>query len=276
MNRPIKKEVLRTGRFLIPLRIYENQGPELVCLNGVQQSMAMWHSFIRRFRNKYRIVLFDFPNQGRGRILSGPVNASLEEQIEILHAVLKSAKVGNNLTICAASWGGVVGAAFAAKYPDKAKRLILASLGTRPNKKMIETIQRGSSISAENRREMAETLIESFGQNLPGSIKQKIIAQFNNMSSEKLKAFHQHGLFVLGTKEIGDVVKLRDIRAETILINGEKDSIIDLNDVKFLATQIPDCQLRIVKNAGHFLHLERQEILDLYQEILKKHVKDDT
>ncbi|MFH0935986.1 MAG: alpha/beta hydrolase [Candidatus Omnitrophota bacterium] len=276
MNRSIKKEALRTGRFLLPLRIYENQGPELVCLNGVQQSMAMWSSFIRRFRNKYRIVLFDFPNQGRGRILSGPVNASLEEQIEILHAVLKSAKVGNNLTICAASWGGVVGAAFAAKYPDKVKRLILASLGTRPNKKMIETIQRGSNISSENRREMAETLIESFGQNLPGSIKQKIIAQFNNMSSEKLKAFHQHGLFVLGTKEIGDVVKLRDIRAETILINGEKDSIIDLNDVKFLATQIPDCQLRIVKNAGHFLHLERQEILDLYQEILEKHVKDNT
>ncbi|MFH0762263.1 MAG: alpha/beta hydrolase, partial [Candidatus Omnitrophota bacterium] len=251
-------------------RIYESRGAELICLNGVQQSMAMWHSFVRRFRKKYRIILFDFPNQGRARILSGQINVALDEQVAILRGVLEAAKAGGEVTVCAASWGGVVAAAFASRYPDKVKRLILASLGTRPNKKMIETIKKGSSISCENRKEMAETLIESFGTNLPPIIKQKIITQFNNMGSEKLKAFHQHGLFILGTREIGDVVRLEDIKAETILINGEKDSIIDLNDVRFLATQIPNCQLRIVKDAGHFLHLERQEILDLYQEILKE------
>ncbi|MFH0762577.1 MAG: hypothetical protein V1925_01660, partial [Candidatus Omnitrophota bacterium] len=61
----IKKDTLKIDRFLIPCRIYESRGAELICLNGVQQSMAMWHSFVRRFRKKYRIILFDFPNQGR-------------------------------------------------------------------------------------------------------------------------------------------------------------------------------------------------------------------
>ncbi len=264
-----KKGVLKTGRFLIPYRMYGNKGEQLVCLNGVQQSMAMWHSFIRRFNAKFRILLFDFPNQGKGRVLSGPGNASVDEQIGILHSVLKAANADSGITLCAASWGGVIAAAFAARYPQIVKRLVLASLGTRPNKKMIETIKRGAAIDPQDRNEMAETLIKSFGQNLPPSVKEKIVAQFRAMTKEKLQAFCQHGLFVMETKHIGDVVDLKKIRAETILINGADDTIIDLKDVGYLAAQIPNCQIRIIKNAGHFLHLERPEILNLYQEILK-------
>jgi len=264
----ISKGFLKTGRFLIPYRLYGNKGEYLVCLNGVQQSMAMWHSVIRRFSAKFRILLFDFPTQGKSRALSGPINASVEEQIEILKNVLKAAGVNSNIILCSASWGGVIAAAFAARYPQAVKRLILASLGTRPNKKMIETIKKGGSIDPRNRQQMADTLIKSFGQNLPSSIKEKIVAQFRAMSKENLQAFYQHGLFVMETKHIGEIVNLKNIKAETILINGADDTIIDLKDVTYLAAQIPNCQIRIVKNAGHFLHLERPDILNLYEELL--------
>ena len=43
------KGILKTGRFLISYRIYENKGPQLICINGVQQTMAMWQTFISRF-----------------------------------------------------------------------------------------------------------------------------------------------------------------------------------------------------------------------------------
>jgi len=65
------------------------------------------------------------------------------------------------------------------------------------------------------------------------------------------------------------MVDLRSIKAKTILLNGEKDAIIDLEDVKFLASQIPNCESRIVKDVGHFLHMEREEVLDIYEDILR-------
>jgi pimeloyl-ACP methyl ester carboxylesterase len=265
---PRYKDMLETGRFLISCRMYGNQGRQLICINGVQQSMAMWQSFVSRFSRDYRIVLFDFPNQGKARIVSGPTQVTLDEQVEILSAVIEKTGLGPDATICAASWGGVVAVAFAAKYRDRIKRLILASLGTKPNKKMVETIKKGASLDMNDRDKMAQTLIGSFGGSLPERIKQNIVNQFRIMKEESIQAFYEHGLFVISSKQLSDMVDLKTIKAKTILLNGEKDAIIDLDDVRFLASQIPDCELKIVKDVGHFLHMEREDVLDIYDHIL--------
>jgi pimeloyl-ACP methyl ester carboxylesterase len=99
------KGQLQIKRFIVPYRVCGSGGPHLVCLNGIQQSMAMWHTFIRRFSSNYRIVLFDFPGQGKGHVLSGSTKTFLEEEVEILEAVIEAAGV-NDITFCTASWGG--------------------------------------------------------------------------------------------------------------------------------------------------------------------------
>lgn len=262
------KGSVTVGRFLIPYRVYENNGPHIICINGVQQSMAMWQSFISRFSKDYRIVIFDFPNQGKAKIVSGPAQITLAEQVEILSAVIKETSINPDVTMCAASWGGVVAVDFASKYPSRLKRLILASLGTKPNKKMVETIKNGATLDINDREKMAEVLIKSFGSDLIPRIKQGIISQFRTMKEEALRAFYEHGLFVISSKQLNEIVDLKKIKAKTILLNGEKDTIIDLDDVRFLASQIPDCQIKILKGVGHFLHMEREEVLDTYEEIL--------
>ena len=136
---PTIKDQLQIKRFVIPYRLYGGNGPNLVCLNGIQQSMAMWHSFIRRFSSRYRIVLFDFPGQGKGHVLSGSTKTSLEEEVEILREVIKGTGV-NDITLCTASWGGVVAMMFAERNPQIVRRLILGSLGTRANKQMVDII----------------------------------------------------------------------------------------------------------------------------------------
>ncbi|MDD5432648.1 MAG: alpha/beta hydrolase [Candidatus Omnitrophica bacterium] len=263
------KDTLKVGRFIIPYRIYENNGPQIICINGVQQSMAMWQSFISRFSSKYRIVLFDFPGQGKAEILSGLPHVTLDEQVQILLAVLEKTNMNENAIMCTASWGGVVAVAFAAKYPDRIKKMVLASLGTKPNKKMVETIMKGHALETHDRDTMAQVLIKAFGENLPLDFKQKIVNQFRKMKEENLRAFCEHGLFVISSKKLSDMVDLKKIKARTILLSGEKDTIIDLDDVKFLATQIPDCEIRIIKGVGHFMHIENASVLDIYEIILQ-------
>jgi pimeloyl-ACP methyl ester carboxylesterase len=264
----IVKGTIEIGRFAVPYRIYDNEGPHIICINGVQQSMAMWHTFLLRYAPHYRVVLFDFPNQGKGKVVSGPTFIALDEQVDILREVIKATGTNKNVSICSASWGGIIAMAFASRYHNEVKKLCLASLGTKANDAMVETIKKGSQIDPENRQKMADILIKSFGQNLPESIKNKIVTQFHAMSPENLRAFYEHGLFVVSTKKLSDLINLSMIKAKTFLIYGEKDTIIDLEDVKFLASQIPQSEVRVVKGAGHFLHMEQEDIFDIYEDIL--------
>jgi pimeloyl-ACP methyl ester carboxylesterase len=264
----IVKGTIEFGRFVIPYRIYENNGPHIICLNGVQQSMAMWHTLVMRYAPHYRIVLFDFPSQGKGKVTSGPIFVTLDEQVGILREVIKATGINKNVTICSASWGGIIAMAFASRYHGEVKQLCLASLGTKANDAMVKTIQKGFQIDPQNRQKMADILIESFGQKLPENIKNKIVSQFHAMSEENLRAFYEHGLFVISTKKLGDLINLSGIKAKTFLIYGENDTIIDLEDVKFLSSQIPNSEVRVIKGAGHFLHMEQDDIFDVYADIL--------
>jgi pimeloyl-ACP methyl ester carboxylesterase len=247
--------------------VYGSGETSLVFLNGVQQSMAMWHSFVRRFSQSYRIVLFDFPNQGAGRILEGSPYLSLDEQVDILDAVIDATIGEDHLSLCSASWGGVVALAYAVQHPLRLKSLILASMGTRANQKMIEMITQGLETDVD-RLQVAESIIENFGKDLPAAMKNRIVSQFQRMDTESFDAFFQHGATVISVGELEKVVDLGKVRCKTILLYGENDAIVDLDDVKFLAAKMPGSELRLIKDVGHFLHLEKEELLDVYAEIL--------
>ena len=111
-------------------------------------------------------------------------------------------------------------------------------------------------------------IIESFGKELPAAMKNRIVSQFERMDTESFKAFFQHGSTVISVKELEKVVDLAKVRCRTILLYGENDTIVDFDDVKFLASKMPGSELRLIKDVGHFLHLEKEELLDVYADIL--------
>ena len=264
----IVKGEIELGRFVIPYRVCGEGNQSLVFVNGLQQSMAMWHSFVRRFGRSYRIGIFDFPDRGKGRTVSGSDEISVDEQVEILDAMIKVTDTSGKLTVCSASWGGVIAAIYAVRHPAKVQRLILASVGTRANDKMIEVIRAGFGIGLEDRVRIAEKLINTFGDNLPASMKRKILLQFEHMSQTGLAAFQRHGLFVLAIRELANAVDVRQIKCKTVIVHGEKDTIVDAEDALFLAGQIANAEFRNVPGVGHFLHLENESILDIYEDIL--------
>ncbi len=230
--------------------------------------MAMWHSFVRRFSQRYRIVLFDYPNQGSGRVINGSLQLTLDEQVDILGAVIDATNGADPLNVCSASWGGVIALAYAVRNPERLKSLILASIGTRANQRMIDIISQALAMPVKDGLQVAETLIECVGQDLPAAMKNRIINQFRHMGADALKAFSQHGSTVISVCELSEVVDVSKVQCRTILVHGENDAIVDVDDVKFLAAQIHGSELKLIKNVGHFLHLENEDLLDVYEEIL--------
>ena len=260
---------LAVGRFLIPYRLFGQGSRILVCVNGAQQTMAAWRPVVTYFSRDYRLLLFDFPGQGRAQIISGSAVVTLDEQVEVLNQVLSAQNAPDKAIVAGASWGGVVVAAFASRFPHLVDKIILASFGIRVNEKLVQAIREGQQLNdTATGEQVADVIIKYFGQHLNEGFKKRMHDQFKNIKKEHLENFHAHGQVLKTTKHINEVVDLRSIKAQTLIINGEMDTVMDFDDITLAATQIANCLVKIVPGVGHFLHNESEDVLSIYRDFL--------
>jgi len=258
----IEKGEIKLDRFLIPYRVYGETGRFIVCVNGAQQTMAAWKSIVSYFSKDYRIVLFDFPGQGRGRVLSGPTAITFEEQLEVLHQVVLAQDFRETLHLVGASWGGVVLAVFASQHPELVEKIILASFSPKTSNKMLAVLKEGKRLYETGQGDQVSTLIiDNFGKHLSDAYKEKISRQFDTIKSEQFQSFYEHGRLLEDGHSIDEVMEPANIKAKTLIINGEHDTIMSLEDLDLLANRIPNCETKVIAGVGHFLHNEREDIL---------------
>ena len=259
-------KTIQFDRFEIPYRVYGRSGRCVVCINGAQQTMAVWRGFISFFSKAYRVVVFDFPGQGRARVLEGGISISFEEQVESLRAVIEAVSPSEKVILSGASWGSIVAAGLAAQYPALVEKLLLGSFGIKPSTKMTEVILEGQQMYQNGAgKRIGRLLVDEFGQQIPDTLRAKIIHQFEYMDEHHFLAFKAHSEFVNSISHLSDIVRLEDIRAKTLIVNGEHDTLLNFDDLEIAQAKIPDCELIIVEGAGHFLHFERSEIMKLYR-----------
>lgn len=113
------------------------------------------------------------------------------------------------------------------------------------------------------------------GSQLPDTLKSAIVRQFKNMKEEHLLSLYSHSDFVNRTKQADSILNLKNIQAETLLLVGQNDTIVDKADVVRAAQIIPNCRFMVLENAGHFLHFENKNILPIYKDFFEKSVNKD-
>ncbi len=267
----LQKHKLEVGRFSVPYAITGGNGTALFAINGAQQTMASWISLLKYFtkHSELRLVLMDFPGQGRAEINEGSPEVNLEEQLEVLRAVTEEVSPDEPFFLIGGSWGGVVAAGFSARYPDRVSKLILGSFSTSPNEAIQKVLSKGQELFEQNHlEEVANLLIDGFGGHLSGGKKDMLRQQFSVMSLDHLKNLYAQTFAMQNCKDISEYVDLGAIGAETLIVNGGRDPIIDSSNTKEAAARIPKASYRILDEVGHFLHVEAPEVLDLYGSFL--------
>jgi pimeloyl-ACP methyl ester carboxylesterase len=258
-------------RFLVPYRVYGEAAATIVCISGAKQTMAAWRSFVSHFVSNYSVVVFDLPGQGRAQILSGAPAVSFDEQVEVLEGVVNATNRNGAVHLAAASWGTIISAALAARHPDLVDKMILGSFGAKPSRAVIEVIKVGQRLFDEDKTsEIAPLMIEAFGQYIPEAQKKQMIDQFRHMSREHFLSFYEHCSFIEQASDIAEFVDLASIKASTLIVTGEYDSLLDVTDIEAAALRIPDCEFKLVPGAGHFLHWEKADILHIYSDFLAR------
>ena len=139
-------------------------------------------------------------------------------------------KIDGPIELCGLSLGGILALNYAIDYPNKVEKLIL--IGT-PHKvpKVMFSIQ-------------------------------NVIFKFLPKSLFETMAFNKKDTFILGKtmKNLDFSNGVQNIKCPTLIICGEKDSA-NLKSAYYLAENIKNAKLEIMKNTGHIVNEENPEEL---------------
>lgn len=102
----------------------------LVMVHGNPSWSYYYRKLVLALSDKYRCIVPDHIGMG---LSDKPAEAdyrfTLEQRIDDLEALLEQLGLGDNITLIVHDWGGMIGMGYAARHPDRIKRLVILNTG---------------------------------------------------------------------------------------------------------------------------------------------------
>jgi len=234
-------------------------GEPLVVINGAGVSSDLSYPLIPIYSSKYQMVLFD--NRGAGQTDAPDIPYTYKMMADDLAGLLDFLSIGS-AHIWGTSMGGMIAQHFALHYPERVRSLVLActscggprSIGADPE--VIEAGQRLQGLSVKEL--MMETtrlgVSQEWMDNNPEELEQILVLMMKHPISPKGQMRQMEALMSHDTYE-----RLSDIKAPTLVIHGDADKLIPVENAKIIASNIPGAELVILENMGHFFIIEASE-----------------
>ncbi|WP_421846781.1 alpha/beta fold hydrolase [Novosphingobium sp.] len=228
------------------------QAPALILLHGFGSSLDTWEPWARALSAKYRVIRLDLPGFG----LTGPDptgNYSDERTLAILAALMdqlalpKVALIGNSL-------GGRFAWEFAARYPQRVTKLVLispdgfASPGFEYGKAPDVPLMLEAMPWVGPRSLVRANLAPAWAH--PDALPDAVLERYRDM----LLAPGVRRAILDRTRQtvITDpAARLRSINAPTLLLWGEQDHMIPVQNAQDYLRLLPDAHLVRLPGMGH-------------------------
>ena len=230
------------------------KGEALVLITFYTANTAWWFRQVTVFSQQYRVVAFD--NRGSGQSDKPDVPYSMEMMAGDLAGLLEAIGI-NAAHIFGVSMGGMIAQHFALHYPERVNSLILGctSCGgphsTTPDAEAMTVLADFEHMKKFTRAEIVKETIpflvsQEFIDKNPGLI-QELMAKMMEHPAPLHGAMRQaYAIWEHDTYE-----RLPDIRVPTLVIAGDADRLIPVENSRILASRIPMSELGILKNMGH-------------------------
>ena len=139
-------------------------------------------------------------------------------------------EIDGKIDLCGLSLGGILALNYAIDYPNKVEKLVLIGTPYRVPKVMFSI--------------------------------QNVIFKFLPKKLFETMAFNKKDTFILGStmKKIDFSNRVQNIKCPTLVICGEKDSA-NIKSAHYLAENIKNSKLEIIKNTGHIINEENPKEL---------------
>jgi len=213
-------------------------------LHGWGTSLDAFAALTEDLPRSFRVTAFDFPGHGGSGM---PVGTWTVDDFVALTLEVMAGLGMERPSILGHSFGGRVAIKLAAAHPEAVDRLVLVdSAGVPPSRTTGRMLKRAAS-------RIANAVGRGLGR--PGrAIRRRIVGRI--ASPDYLNAGPLRDTFLAIVKE--DLrPALRLIQAPTLLVWGESDEETPLADARTMEKLIPNAQLLVLRNAGHFSYLDQ-------------------
>ena len=149
-------------------------------------------------------------------------------------------KLDGKIELCGLSLGGILALNYAIEYPNKVEKLVLIGTTHKVPKVMFSI--------------------------------QNVIFKFLPKKIFETMAFNKKDTFILGNtmKKLDFSNRVKNVKCPTLIICGEKDSS-NIKSAHYLAENIKNAKLEIMKNTGHIINEENpKELSELLTEFWKE------
>ncbi len=237
-------------------------GPTMVLLHGFLESLSIWDDFANALSKTNKVVAIDLPGFGKTDVFSE--NHSMELMADAVAAVLQHEKVKQCL-ITGHSMGGYVALAFAKKYGDMLKGLVLFhSHAAADDEQGKINRDRTIEIVKKNHKDFIAGFIPLlFAENNID----KFTAEINALKAISLKTSAQGVTAALaGMRDREDHRKLlSQLNFPVLFIIGKQDSRISIEKILPQIALPKHSEALILDNVGHmgFIESRRQTLRTL-------------
>ena len=217
-------------------------GKSLIFLHGAMGTSQVWKPYVPILSNDFNIILPDV--RGHGKTENPGKKIDLHLMADDIAALIDALKLDKPF-LCGWSGGGDIGLDIAIRYPDCVSRLIVGGVILRVT-------------------EAARATLMAMGLEGPGQINfeqaEKAIPQLTNVWKKEHVQSPLHWKELL-TQVSFEMINptlpaeddLKQINVPTLIIWGDRDQFLPVEDAVELYRLIPNAQLAVVPNADHFV-----------------------
>jgi 3-oxoadipate enol-lactonase len=247
----------------------DNGGPgePVLLVHAIGCDHRMWDGLGEMLSPRFRVIRMDVRGHGRSAAPGGPY--SLDDLADDARDVL------NSLNIQKAHWvglsmGGMIGQAFALRYPGRLRKLVLANT---------------TSSYGTQGPELWAARVKAVSEGGMAAVKELAMQRYftDEFRASDVDVVDRIGEGFLATNPEGYIAcchaiarldftgDLKRIKAPTLVIAGEKDVGTPLSMSETLAREIPGAKLAVIRGAAHLSAVENpEEFARLVEQFLER------
>ena len=267
----------------------EGTGDPVVMVHGNPTWSFYFRNLVLALRDNYRCVVPD--HIGCGLSDKPPLDRydySLKSRVDDLEALLDSLNIRENITLVVQDWGGMIGMAFAARHPERIKRIVASNTGAfrlPPTKKLPRSLWLGRNtrlgawlILKRNAfcRAAAKWCVTR--TKLPPDVKAMYLAPYDTPEHRVAVLKFVQTIPLKPTDAGYDIVRDTELSLSkfagvpTLLLWGLKDFVFDEHFLAEWKRHFPHAETHEFPDCGHYLLEDaRDEFVSLVKAFLAKH-----
>ncbi|HWT92560.1 MAG TPA: alpha/beta hydrolase [Solirubrobacteraceae bacterium] len=240
----------------VPVRWEEDgRGEALVLLHGLGGDIGFWEAETEAFRARFRTIRIEL--RGSGGTPASPGGHTMDDLADDVAAVLDDAGVAQ-AHVLGFSMGGNVAQAFALRHPQRLGRLVLASTFATMNaqaRRFLDAVcdVYAGGVSAKQMFDLVCPWLFSIGF----SADPRHAVYFAYPEDEEEPPREDWVKLYRAQQAFDAVGALPDIAARTLVVAGEEDRLVSLDDAGLLAARIGEARLHVIAGSGHLCNVER-------------------